>query len=370
VKAHVAAVASAVAILWAAGNPAAVAADAPVADTRPAADQLASAVYDVASSRENAVRVADKVTKSFPPEWPADWPALFADAVLEETNADRGALDHEAGSVLSAHLSPEEIQVGLAFMKNPDGLALMRRLSVGDTAPADPQADALLTGLMSDPAGRSFVTKLRDFSAFKAEVDRNNNGRWLAGILRRFGAKAETAQIAAIAAEGEAGRLQADLACTLLPADQLKVKLGSWQLGPPIQAVMQGISRRSDWELMFDKALSDEIAASTPALCAAMGHQLAKDFTVEDDRAVLAFLQTPSGRSLRTELAQSIQGQTPLRPSGAAARQIQAFTATRLGRALSANLERLTDSPARQEYEAALAAGAFRRFGELALAGD
>jgi hypothetical protein len=337
-------------------------------DDRPPAVRMAGVMLDVYYSREAVTRTASQLSASLPTQWPANWSPLLVEAALEETAADRPRLERDFAGELTAHFTTDEIQIGLYFLTSPGGNAYAQRLAGGDDAPdaaAQARSGMALAQLESTSTGRDFARKLSEFSDYLQEVRRVSNAYWVPGVFARFGAKLEAARAAALAAEGDAGRLQAEVACTLLPADATRGELARL-IGPAIQGLMSAYPDHPEWNGILAKAVADQIDASTPDFCAAMGHWVARGLTEEEDREVLTFLQSPAGVAFRGMLAASAAHRPPTSPDDATLRRVELFMASPTGRKLQANLDPAQGGGASAglEYGATIVAGALRRFGE------
>jgi hypothetical protein len=350
--------------LGAAANPALA---RPV-DDRPGAVRLADVMLDVFYSRDVVTRTASQLSGNLPTQWPANWSPLLIEAALEETAADRPRLEQDLATELTAHFTTDEIQIGLYFLTSSAGNAYLQKLA-GDentTDAADQQRSAMaLAQLQSTSTGRDFARKLAEFSDYSQEVRRVSNAYWVPGVFGRFGAKLEAARAAALAAEGEAGQLRSEVACTLLPADDMRAELGG-QIGPAIQGLMSAYPDHPEWSGILAKAVAEQVDASTPDFCAAMGHWVARGLTEDEDREVLAFLQSPAGVALRGMLAASAPHRPVTSADDVTMRRVELFMASPTGRKLQANLDPAQGGAASAgvEYGGAIVAGALRRFGE------
>jgi hypothetical protein len=130
-----------------------------------------------------------------------DWAPTFKAAIAEELDHDMPVIDSMIGQALGRTFTDDELKVGLKIVSDPNLRAIYAAAQNGAPVPevqiAKATEDALAT-----PAGQSFAAKLQTINDALAPLLIDVTATLVPGTLRRFGEKADAAEIAHRAAAG------------------------------------------------------------------------------------------------------------------------------------------------------------------------
>ena len=136
-----------------------------------------------------------------------DWKATFKVAIAEELDHDMPVIDSMIGQTLGQTFTDDELKAGLKIVSDPNLRAIYTAAQNGAPVPdvriAKATEDALAT-----PAGQSFASKLQTINDALAPLLVDVTATLVPGTLRRFGEKADAAEIAHRAAAGYAPALK------------------------------------------------------------------------------------------------------------------------------------------------------------------
>jgi hypothetical protein len=129
-----------------------------------------------------------------------DWPALFNEAAGEQIEQGLPEIELAAARRYARYFTPEELAAGSQFISSgvmDYMVAADRAAMTGAPKPTPSEAvKQAYAALMGAPAGRAFLDKFSRFSQTTGAKDFGPEFRGiiLAGVLRRFGEKAEAAE--------------------------------------------------------------------------------------------------------------------------------------------------------------------------------
>ena len=132
-----------------------------------------------------------------------DWTPMFKAAIAEELDHDMPVIDSMIGQTLGKTFTDDELKVGLTIVSDPNLRAIYTAAQNGAPVP-DVQIAKTTEAALATPAGQSFASKLQTINDALAPLLVDVTATLVPGTLRRFGDKADAAEIAHRAAAGYA----------------------------------------------------------------------------------------------------------------------------------------------------------------------
>lgn len=170
--------------------------------------QLASRLLEFIDFKNSARRGME--TSTLPPELLAtrpDWAPTFRAAIADELDHDMPVIESMVGQALGKALTDDEIKAGMQIVSDANLRAIYIAAQNGAPEPnvqiAKASEDTLAT-----PAGQSFAGKLQTINTVLQPVLLEVTATVVPGALRRFGEKAEAAEVAHRATAGYAPALK------------------------------------------------------------------------------------------------------------------------------------------------------------------
>ncbi len=179
-------------------------AQAPRAAATPLQAQLAAKLLDFIDYKAG-VR-ARMTGSSLPPELVTvrpEWEGLWKQAMAEELDHDMPTVESMVGQALAKTFTDDEIKAGLQIVADPALKAIYLAAQSGAQPPQVTVAKAT-DDLMNTPAGSSFVTKLQKIGDVMDPVQLQVMATVMPGVMKRFGEKADAAEVQKRAAAGYA----------------------------------------------------------------------------------------------------------------------------------------------------------------------
>jgi hypothetical protein len=166
--------------------------------------QLASRLLDFIDYK-NAVRRGMEGS-TLPAELLAvrpDWSPMFKAAMTDELDHDMPVLESMLGAGLRKTFTDDEMKAGMQIVSDKGLKAIYLAAQNGAPEPAVEVAKAT-EDLLATPAGQSFATKLQTINTVLDPVQIEVMATVMPGVMRRFGEKAEAAEVQKRAAAGYA----------------------------------------------------------------------------------------------------------------------------------------------------------------------
>jgi cytochrome c5 len=179
-------------------------AKAPVSASAKPELQLAAKLLDFIEYR-NAVRRGMEGS-TLPAELVAvrpDWTPMFKTAMDEELDRDMPVIESMLASGLRKTFSDDEMKAGLQIVSDKSLKAIYMAAQNGAPEPAV-EVSKTTEDLLATPAGQSFAAKLQTINTVLDPVQIEVMATVMPGVMRRFGEKAEAAEVAKRAAAGYA----------------------------------------------------------------------------------------------------------------------------------------------------------------------
>ena len=132
-----------------------------------------------------------------------DWKSMFKAAIAEELDHDMPVIDSMIGQTLGKTFTDDELKVGLKIVSDPNLRAIYTAAQNGAPVP-DVQISKATEDALATPAGQAFAGKLQTINDALAPQLVDVTATLVPGALRRFGEKADAAEIARRAAAGYA----------------------------------------------------------------------------------------------------------------------------------------------------------------------
>jgi cytochrome c5 len=176
---------------------------APAASAKPEL-QLANRLLDFIEYR-NAVR-RGMASSTLPAELVAvrpDWTPMFKTAMDEELDRDMPVIESMLASGLRKTFTDDEMKAGIQIVSDKGLKAIYMAAQNSAPEPAVEVAKAT-EDLLATPAGQSFATKLQTINTVLDPVQIEVMATVMPGVMRRFGEKAEAAEVQKRAAAGYA----------------------------------------------------------------------------------------------------------------------------------------------------------------------
>ena len=174
-----------------AAKPAAAAA----AVTGPVQVQLAAKMLDFIDYRSGLVTRMG--TTALPLELVTvrpDWDAMWKQAMGEELDHDMPTIQSMVGQGLAKTFTADEMKIGLEIVADPALKMIYLAAQSGARAPNVDVAKAT-DDLMSTPAGASFLAKLQKIDEVMDPIQIEIMATVMPGVMKRFGEKAEAAEV-------------------------------------------------------------------------------------------------------------------------------------------------------------------------------
>jgi hypothetical protein len=179
-------------------------AQTPRAGATPVQTQLAAKLLDFIDYKAG---VRARMTGSnLPPELVAvrpEWEGLWKQAMAEELDHDMPTIESMVGQALVKTFTDDEMKVGMQIVADPALKAIYLAAQSGAQPPQVTVAKAT-DDLMNTPAGSSFVNKLQKIDDVMDPVQLQVMATVMPGAMKRFGEKAEGAEVQKRAAAGYA----------------------------------------------------------------------------------------------------------------------------------------------------------------------
>lgn len=179
-------------------------AQTPKAASGPVQAQLAAKLLDFIDYK-NGVR-ARMTGSTLPPELVAvrpEWEGLWKQAMAEELDHDMPTIESMVGQALVKTFSDDEMKAGLQIVSDPALKAIYLAAQNGGKPPPVSVAKAT-DDLMNTPAGSAFVSKLQKIDTVMDPVQIEVMATVMPGVMKRFGEKADAAEVQKRAAAGYA----------------------------------------------------------------------------------------------------------------------------------------------------------------------
>jgi hypothetical protein len=132
-----------------------------------------------------------------------DWRPLFKAAVADELAHDMPVIDSMVGQTLGGTFTDDEIKAGLTIVSDPN-LRIIYLAAQSGGRPPDVQIAKATEDALATPAGQSFAGKLQTIDGVFQPLLVDVTATLVPGVLRRFGEKAEAAEVQRRAAAGYA----------------------------------------------------------------------------------------------------------------------------------------------------------------------
>lgn len=170
----------------------------------PLQTQLAAKLLDFIDYKAG---VRARMTGStLPPELVAvrpEWEGLWKQAMAEELDHDMPTVESMVGQALVKTFTDDEMKAGLQIVADPALKAIYLAAQSGAQPPQVTVAKAT-DDLMNTPAGSSFVSKLQKIDDVMNPVQLEVMATVMPGVMKRFGEKADAAEVRKRAAAGYA----------------------------------------------------------------------------------------------------------------------------------------------------------------------
>jgi hypothetical protein len=132
-----------------------------------------------------------------------EWEGLWRQAMTEELDHDMPTIESMVGQALGKTFTDDEIKVGLQIVGDPALKAIYLAAQSGAQPPSVTVAKAT-DDLMNTPSGSSFVSKLQKIDDVMDPVQIEVMATVMPGVMKRFGEKADAAEVQKRAAAGYA----------------------------------------------------------------------------------------------------------------------------------------------------------------------
>jgi len=132
-----------------------------------------------------------------------EWEGLWRQAMTEELDHDMPTIESMVGQALGKTFTDDEIKVGMQIVADPALKAIYLAAQSGAQPPSVTVAKAT-DDLMNTPSGSSFVSKLQKIDDVMDPVQIEVMATVMPGVMKRFGEKADAAEVQKRAAAGYA----------------------------------------------------------------------------------------------------------------------------------------------------------------------
>jgi hypothetical protein len=179
-------------------------AQAPRAAATPLQAQLAAKLLDFIDYKAG---VRARMTGStLPPELVAvrpEWEGLWKQAMGEELDHDMPTIESMVGQALVKTFTDDEMKAGLQIVADP-ALKAIYLAAQARAQPPQVTVSKATDDLMNTPSGASFVSKLQKIDDVMDPVQIQVMATVMPGVMKRFGEKADAAEVQKRAAAGYA----------------------------------------------------------------------------------------------------------------------------------------------------------------------
>lgn len=130
-----------------------------------------------------------------------EWDGLWKQAMTEELDHDMPTIESMVGQALVKTFTDDEMKAGLQIVADP----ALKSIYLAAQSGANPPQVALTKAtddLMNTPAGSSFVAKLQKIDEVMDPVQLEVMATVMPGVMKRFGEKADAAEVRKRAAAG------------------------------------------------------------------------------------------------------------------------------------------------------------------------
>jgi hypothetical protein len=177
-------------------------AQAPRAGAQPVQAQLAAKLLDFIDYKAG---VRARMTGStLPPQLLAvrpQWEGLWKQAMTEELDHDMPTIESMVGQALVKTFTDDEMKAGMQIVSDPALKAIYLAAQNGAQPPSVTVAKAT-DDLMNTPSGSSFVNKLQKIDDVMDPVQLEVMATVMPGVMKRFGEKADAAEVQKRASSG------------------------------------------------------------------------------------------------------------------------------------------------------------------------
>jgi hypothetical protein len=132
-----------------------------------------------------------------------EWEGLWRQAMTEELDHDMPTIESMVGQALVNTFTDDEMKAGLQIVADPALKAIYLAAQNGAQPPQVTVAKAT-DDLMNTPTGSSFVAKLQKIDDVMDPVQLQVMATVMPGVMKRFGEKADSAEVQKRAAAGYA----------------------------------------------------------------------------------------------------------------------------------------------------------------------
>ena len=132
-----------------------------------------------------------------------EWENLWKQAMAEELDHDMPTIESMVGKALVKTFSDDEMKAGLQIISDP-GLKAIYLAAQSGAKPPDATVAKATDDLMNTPAGSSFASKLQKIDEVMDPVQIEVMATVMPGVMKRFGEKADAAEVQKRAAAGYA----------------------------------------------------------------------------------------------------------------------------------------------------------------------
>jgi hypothetical protein len=170
----------------------------------PLQTQLAAKLLDFIDYK-NGVR-ARMSGSNLPPDLVAvrpEWDGMWKQAMTEELDHDMPTVESMVSQGLVKTFTDDEMKAGLQIVSDPALKAIYLAAQTGANPPRVEVAKGT-DALMNTPAGASFVAKLQKIDAVMDPIQIEVMATVMPGVMKRFGEKADAAEVSKRAAAGYA----------------------------------------------------------------------------------------------------------------------------------------------------------------------
>ncbi|MGZ3275191.1 MAG: hypothetical protein ACXU82_02645 [Caulobacteraceae bacterium] len=166
--------------------------------------QLAAKLLDFIDYK-NGVR-ARMTNSNLPTELIAvrpEWEGLWKQAMAEELDRDMPTIESMVGQALVKTFTDDEMKAGLQIVSDP-ALKAIYLAAQGGAQPPQVTVAKATDDLMNTPSGSSFVSKLQKIDTVMDPVQIEVMATVMPGVMKRFGERADAAEVQKRAAAGYA----------------------------------------------------------------------------------------------------------------------------------------------------------------------
>ena len=132
-----------------------------------------------------------------------EWTPMFKAAVREEVDHDMPVIDSMIGQALGKTFTDDELRIGLKIVSDPN-LRIIYLAAQNGGRPPQVEISKATEDALASPAGQAFANKLQTVNTVFQPLVVEVTATVVPGALRRFGEKAEAAEVQRRAAAGYA----------------------------------------------------------------------------------------------------------------------------------------------------------------------